>query len=415
MHALFSFSETSRLLKQKLERFMQEHVLPAEPLVSAWDADPATRWTPTPIIETLKAEAREQGLWNLFLPPKSHVESEKLPGLSNLDYAPLAEIMGRVLWASEVFNCNAPDTGNMELLLHAGSEEQKARWLTPLLNGKIRSAFAMTEPEVASSDATNIALRIEARGDEYVLNGKKWWITGAAHPRCEILIVMGMTDPKADRHGQHSMILVPKNSLGVKVARSLKSLGFDDAPSGHVELHFEQVRVPKNHLLHTEGSGFALAQARLGPGRIHHCMRLIGLAQRALDLMVARARTRVAFGKPLGAQGMVQEAIALSRCEIEQARLLTLSAAAALDTLGNRGAKDDIGMIKIVAPRMACQVIDRAMQIFGAAGLQDPFLSHAYVGARCLRLADGPDEVHIASLARGMLRGHEVDTTEGRV
>jgi acyl-CoA dehydrogenase len=416
MRGLFSFSETSRLLKLKLERFMQEHVLPAEPLVSAWDADPATRWTPAPIVETLKAEARQQGLWNLFLPPKSHqAESLDSPGLSNLDYAPLAEIMGRVLWASEVFNCNAPDTGNMELLLHAGSDEQKSRWLTPLLNGKMRSAFAMTEPDVASSDATNISLRIEARGDEYLLTGKKWWITGAAHPRCEILIVMGVTDPKANRYGQHSMILVPKNAPGVKVVRALKSLGFDDAPSGHVELHFEEVRVPKSHLLHTEGSGFALAQARLGPGRIHHCMRLIGLAQRALDLMVARARTRVAFGKPLGAQGMVQEAIALSRCEIEQARLLTLSAAAALDTLGNRGAKDDIGMIKIVAPRMACQVIDRAMQIFGAAGLQHPFLSHAYVGARCLRLADGPDEVHIASLARGMFKGHEAEPTVGAI
>lgn len=383
----------------QLDAFMQRQVYPAETEVAAWQADPATHWQPAPAIERLKQQARQAGLWNLFLPDAVHGA-----GLSNRDYAPMAEQMGRVLWASEVFNCNAPDTGNMELLAHFGSVAQKAQWLEPLLRGEIRSAFAMTEPDVASSDATNIALRIESDGDAYVLNGRKWWITGAGDPRCKILIVMGVTDPDADKHARHSMVLVPMQADGVKIVRALDAFGFDDAPSGHMELAFNDVRVPKSNRIGTEGSGFALAQARLGPGRIHHCMRLIGLAQRALELMVERARTRIAFGKPLAAQGMVQEAIALSRCEIEQARLLTLNAAAKLDTLGNKGAKDDIGMIKIVAPRMACAVIDRTIQLFGAEGLQHPFLAHAWAGARCLRLADGPDETHIAALARGMLK-----------
>lgn len=386
-------------LLQALTAFMRERVLPAEAEVAAWQADPATRWTPCPVIERLKAEARAAGLWNLFLPDAKHGT-----GLTNRAYAPLAEQMGRVLWAPEVFNCNAPDTGNMELLAHFGDDAQKARWLEPLLRGEIRSAFAMTEPEVASSDATNIALRIARDGDDYVLDGRKWWITGAGDPRCRILIVMGVTDPGAERHARHSMVLVPMDTPGVRVTRALQAFGFDDAPGGHMELAFDGVRVPAANRIGAEGAGFALAQARLGPGRIHHCMRLIGLAQRALELMVERAKTRVAFGKPLAAQGMAQEMVALSRCEIEQARLLTLDAAAKLDALGNKGAKDEIGMIKIVAPRMALAVIDRAVQLYGAEGLQDPFLAPAWAGARCLRLADGPDEVHIAALARGMLK-----------
>jgi acyl-CoA dehydrogenase len=399
MTVLFNFSPHALELQQQLADFMTTHVYPAEKAVASWDADNTTRWTPAPIIEQLKQEAKKAGLWNLFLPDKVHGA-----GLSNLDYAPLAEQMGKVLWASEVFNCNAPDTGNMELLAHFASAEQKSQWLTPLLQGDIRSAFAMTEPDVASSDATNISLRIEHDGDGYVLNGRKWWITGAGDPRCKILIVMGLSKPAAEKHARHSMILVPMDTLGLHTVRALEAFGFDDAPSGHVELNFENVRVPKENLIQTEGSGFALAQARLGPGRIHHCMRLIGLAQRALDMMLARAKSRIAFGKPIGALGMAQEAIALSRCEIEQARLLTLNAAAALDHGDNKSAKDEIGMIKIIAPRMAVNVIDRAIQMHGAGGLQDPFLAHAFVGARCLRLADGPDEVHIASLARSMLK-----------
>ena len=399
MNTLSSFSPRALELQNQLADFMKEHVYPAEVDVEAWQADPATRWTPSPRIEDLKDKARQAGLWNLFLPDAVHGS-----GLSNLDYAPLAERMGRVLWASEVFNCNAPDTGNMEVLAHFASDAQKAQWLAPLLHGEIRSAFAMTEPDVASSDATNIALKIESDGSDYVLNGRKWWITGAGDPRCEILIVMGVTNPDADKHNRHSMVLVPMDTPGVQIVRALEAFGFDDAPSGHMELAFSGVRVPKANLIQTEGSGFALAQARLGPGRIHHCMRLIGLAQRALELMIERAKTRIAFGKPLAAQGMAQDMIALSRCEIEQARLLTLNAAAKLDALGNKGAKDEIGMIKIVAPRMDYAVIDRAIQRCGAEGLQHPYLAHALVGARCLRLADGPDETHIAALARSMLK-----------
>lgn len=400
MSPLFPFSDRARALDAQLAAFMAERVLPAEAEVQAWHDDPATRWTVCPRIEVLKSEAKTAGLWNLFLPDAKHGA-----GLSNLDYAPLAERMGRVPWSPEVFNCNAPDTGNMEVLAHFGSNDQKDAWLTPLLAGEIRSAFAMTEPEVASSDATNIAFSIQREGNEYVLNGRKWWITGAGDPRCRILIVMGVSTPDADAHGRHAMVLVPMATPGVRVVRPLQALGHDDAPGGHVELEFTNVRVPASNLIGGEGQGFALAQARLGPGRIHHCMRLIGMAQRALEMMVARAQTRIAFGKPLGAQGMAQEAIALSRCEIEQARLLTLNAAAKLDAVGNKGAKDEIGMIKIVAPRMACAVVDRAIQIHGAGGLADPFLSAAYTGARCLRLADGPDEVHLASLAKGMLKG----------
>ncbi len=408
-------SERSRALAKKLAVFMEEQVLPAEPAFAAWDADPATRWTVSPLLENLKARAREAGLWNLFLGRQALREGVASERLCNLDYAPLAECMGRSLVAPEIFNCSAPDTGNMEVLAQFGSPEQQTRWLQPLLEGRIRSAFAMTEPEVASSDATNIAMRFVRDGDHYVLDGRKWWTTGAGDPRCALLIVMGVTDPEAAPHRRQSMLLVPMNTPGITIERPLRVFGYDDAPHGHVELRFDQVRVPVANRLQGEGSGFAIAQARLGPGRIHHCMRLIGLAQRALEAMVERARSRVAFGQPLGAHGMTQAMIATSRCEIEQARLLTLQAAAALDAAGDAGARDPlardcigrdfIGMIKIVAPRMACAVIDRAIQLHGAGGLsQDHFLAQAYAAARALRLADGPDEVHIAALARSMLK-----------
>ena len=386
---------------RRVAAFVDARVIPAEAEFAAHAADPATRWTVPPRLEALKAEAKAAGLWNLFLPDATHGA-----GLSNLAYAPIAEAMGRSLHAPEVFNCSAPDTGNMEVLLQFATPAQQAPWLPGLLDGTIRSAFAMTEPDVASSDATNIALPIARDGDEYVITGRKWWTTGAADPRCRVLIVMGVTEPDAPTHRRQSMVLVPMDAPGVRVVRPLTVFGYDDAPHGHVELAFDGVRVPVANRLGEPGSGFAIAQARLGPGRIHHCMRLVGLAQRALDAMVERARTREAFGRPLGGHGMAQEAIALSRCEIEQARLLVLQAAAALDAHGIAGAKDLIGMIKIVAPRMACAVIDRAIQLHGGGGLsQDHFLAQAYAGARALRLADGPDEVHIAALARSMLKG----------
>ncbi len=397
---LFPFSDRSRELQAKVAAFVADKVIPAEAEFAAHDGDPATRWLVVPKMESLKSEAKAAGLWNLFLP-----DAKLGAGLSNLDYAPIAELTGRSLHAPEAFNCSAPDTGNMEVLAHFASPGQQAPWLPRLLAGEIRSAFAMTEPDVASSDATNIAMPIVREGDEFVINGRKWWTTGGGHPHCEILIVMGVTDPDAHAHRRQSMVLVPMATPGVRVVRPLTVFGYDDAPHGHVEMAFENVRVPVANLLRERGSGFEIAQARLGPGRIHHCMRLIGLAQRALEMMVARAKSREAFGRPLGGHGMAQEAIALSRCEIEQARLLTLQAAAALDAHGNKGAKDLVGMIKIVAPRMACAVIDRAMQVHGGGGLsQDHFLAQAYAGARSLRLADGPDEVHIASLARSMLK-----------
>ncbi|KFN43430.1 acyl-CoA dehydrogenase family protein [Arenimonas oryziterrae] len=400
MSQLFPMSDRVRELDARLAEFMSAHVYPAEKEFAAWDHDTGKRWTIPPLLESLKEKARAAGLWNLFLPNAEHGH-----GLSNLEYARLAERMGRSLIASEIFNCSAPDTGNMEVLHMFGTAEQKSQWLTPLLAGQIRSAFAMTEPEVASSDATNIGLPIVRDGDDFVLNGRKWWTTGAGDPRCRILIVMGVTSPDAPAHRRQSMVLVPMATPGVRVVRPLQVFGYDDAPHGHVEMAFDNVRVPVVNLIHAEGAGFEIAQARLGPGRIHHCMRSIGLAQRALDMMLERARERVAFGRPIGEHGMAQEAIALSRCEIEQARLLTLQAAATLDAVGNKGAKDLIGMIKIVAPRMACAVLDRAMQVHGAGGLsQDHFLAQAYAGARSLRLADGPDEVHIASLARSMLK-----------
>jgi acyl-CoA dehydrogenase len=401
MSSLFPMSDRARAFDQKLAQFMDEHVLPAEAEFAAWDADATRRWTIPPRLEDLKAKARAAGLWNLFLPDREHGGA----GLSNLDYARLAERMGRSTIAPEVFNCSAPDTGNMEVLLQFGNAVQKARWLAPLLTGEIRSAFAMTEPDVASSDATNISLPIVRDGEHYVLDGRKWWTTGAGDPRCKVLIVMGVTAPEAAPHKRQSMVLVPMDAPGVRVVRPLRVFGYDDAPHGHVEMEFANVRVPVANLIHTEGSGFEIAQARLGPGRIHHCMRLIGLAERAFEAMLARARSRVAFGQPLAQLGMAQEAIALSRCEIDQARLLTLQAASVLDTDGARGARELIGMIKIVAPRMACAVIDRAIQMHGAGGLsQDHFLAAAYAGARSLRLADGPDEVHIAALARALAK-----------
>ena len=417
---LFPQGDRSRELEARLAAFIASHVMPAEAGFGAWAADPATRWTSPPLLEALKARARSEGLWNLFLPGPTAANgghggdathqtgaahASHGAGLGNFDYAPLAERMGRSLIAPEIFNCNAPDSGNMEVLAQFGNPDQQARWLAPLLDGRIRSGFAMTEPEVASSDASNIAMRFVRDGDDYVLDGRKWWTTGGGDPRCELLIVMGVTDPDAVPYRRQSMLLVPMASPGIEVVRPLQVFGYDDAPQGHAELRFEQVHVPVGNLLHAEGSGFEIAQARLGPGRIHHCMRLVGLAQRALEAMTDRARSRVAFGRPLGTHGMAQQMLAISRCEIEQARLLTLQAAAALDASGSKGARDLIGMIKIVAPAMACAVIDRAIQLHGAGGLsQDHFLAQAYAAARSLRLADGPDEVHIASLARSMLK-----------
>ncbi|HET7843185.1 MAG TPA: acyl-CoA dehydrogenase family protein, partial [Xanthomonadales bacterium] len=400
MSDLFPLSPRAVALRDRLRGFLRDAVEPAEPEYFAHVARAGQRWTIPPVIEELKRQARDAGLWNLFLK-----DARLGPGLSNLEYAHLAEDMGRSPLAPEACNCNAPDTGNMEVLLHYGSPAQQQRWLEPLLDGRIRSAFAMTEPDVASSDATNIAATVRRDGDELVVDARKWWTTGAMDPRCAFFIVMAVSDPEAPPHARHAMVIVPRDAAGVEVVRPLTVFGYDDAPSGHAEVRFDGVRVPAGNMILGSGRGFEIAQGRLGPGRIHHCMRLIGLAQRALEAMVARAQSRIAFGKPLAAQGMVQSAIAESRCEIEQARLLVLAAAHALDERGIKGARDAIGMIKIVAPRMACTVVDRAMQVHGAAGLEgDGFLAHAYAGARALRVADGPDEVHLASLAKGMLR-----------
>lgn len=401
----FGYSARTQALREAVAAFMAEHIYPNE--ARYWDELEANtragrRWTPLALIEEIKPKARDAGLWNLFLP-----ESELGAGLLNQEYAPLAEIMGRVPWASEVFNCSAPDTGNMEVLVRYGSAEHKRQWLEPLLAGHIRSGFAMTEPAVASSDATNIEARIERDGDDYVINGRKWWTSGAGDPRCKVLIFMGKTDPTAPKHSQQSMILVPMDAPGVTVLRPLSVMGYDDAPHGHMEVDFVNVRVPAANILLGEGRGFEIAQGRLGPGRIHHCMRLIGLAERSLELMCQRALSRVAFGRTIAQQTVTQERIAEARCMIDQARLLTLKAAWMMDVAGNKAAKAEIAMIKVVAPRMACEVIDWAIQVHGGAGMSQDFpLAYYYTLARTLRFADGPDEVHRNAIAKLELGKH---------
>jgi acyl-CoA dehydrogenase len=398
---IFEPSPKAKDLRARLAAFMDDHVYSREK--TFYDQLVASdRWHVPPIMEELKARARSAGLWNLFLP-----ESEFGAGLTNLDYAPLCEIMGRSPIAPEVFNCAAPDTGNMEVLVRYATPEQKERWLRPLLVGEIRSCFAMTEPDVASSDATNIRASIVRQGDSYVLNGRKWWISGAGDPRCRICIFMGKTDQSAPPHSQQSMILVPMNSPGITIKRMLTVFGYDDAPHGHAEILFENVRVPTTNLLLGEGRGFEIAQGRLGPGRIHHCMRLIGLAERSLEAMCQRVKTRVAFGKPLAEQGTIRSDIAQSRIEIEQARLLTLKAAYLMDAAGNKAARAEIAMIKVVAPNMALRVIDRAIQAHGAAGVSADFgLAAGWAHARAIRLADGPDEVHREAIAKLELQRH---------
>ena len=388
----FELSEKSRSINNRLSDFMNDHLYPNEHRYLE-ELNTGDRWRPLELIEELKTEARSAGLWNLFLSSES--------GMTNLEYAPLAETMGRVIWASEVFNCSAPDTGNMEVLHLYGTPEQQEKWLKPLLNGEIRSCFAMTEPDVASSDATNIKASIIRDGDEYILNGRKWWSTGAGDARCKLAIFMGKTDENAPKHAQQSMILVPMDAEGVTVERMLNVYGFDDAPNGHAQINFENVRVPKENLLLGEGRGFEIAQGRLGPGRVHHCMRLIGMAERSLELMCQRAKSRVAFGKPLAEQGTVRDHIARSRVAIDQARLLVLNAAWKMDTVGNKAARREITMIKVAVPQMALDVIDRSIQLFGGAGVsQDTPLASFWSYARTLRIADGPDEVHLESIAK---------------
>jgi acyl-CoA dehydrogenase len=408
----FEYSDKVKALQARLLQFMDEHIYPNEQRF--FDEVAANRakgnaWIPTQMVEELKPLARKAGLWNLFIP-----NSKRAPqGLTNLEYAPMCEIMGRVPFAAEVFNCSAPDTGNMETFERYASEHLKDQWLEPLLRGEIRSAFLMTEPEVASSDATNIQCRIERDGDHYVINGRKWWSSGAGDPRCAVYIVMGKTDPEAPRHSQQSMIVVPANAPGVKVLRPLTVFGYDDAPHGHMEVVLDQVRVPAGNILLGEGRGFEIAQGRLGPGRIHHCMRSIGIAERALELMCRRLNSRVAFGKPISAQSVWHERIAESRIMIEQARLLTLKAAYMMDTVGNKVARTEIAMIKVVAPNIACQIIDWAIQAHGAGGVSSDFpLAYAYAHQRTLRLADGPDEVHRNSIAKLELARHIASATQ---
>jgi len=397
----FEYSDKVQLLIERVSTFMDEHVYPNEDEMHRQVSEEP--WSTPPLLEALKAKAKDQGLWNLFLPVAYGKYSA---GLTSLEYAPLAEVMGKVMWAPEVFNCAAPDTGNMEVLAKYGNEAQKKKWLEPLMAGEIRSAFAMTEPEVASSDATNIETRIERDGDDYVINGRKFYISGACRKQCEILIVMGKTDPNNEnRYLQQSQILVPKNTPGVKVVRPMKVFGYNDSPEGHAEVVFENVRVPAENIILGEGRGFEIAQGRLGPGRIHHCMRSIGVAQRALDMMCKRVNERVVFGRPMIKQQSVREDIAMSACQIEQARLMTLKAAHTMDTEGNKAAKELIAMIKIIAPQMSLDVIDRAIQCHGALGVsQDTCLAHMYAGQRTLRLADGPDQVHMMQLGRDLAK-----------
>ncbi|MDY7574933.1 acyl-CoA dehydrogenase family protein [Actimicrobium sp. CCI2.3] len=403
----FAYSERCRTLQTKLLAFMNQHIYPNEKAykqeIDRNGSEKGNRWLATELMERLKPLAREQGLWNLFLP-----KSDRAPeGLSNLDYAPLCEIMGRVSWAPEVFNCSAPDTGNMETIERYGVEAHKVEWLEPLLRGEIRSAFAMTEPDVASSDATNIETRIERDGDEYVINGHKWWISGAGDPRCKIFILMGKTDPEAARHSQQSMILVPVATKGVTIVRPLTVFGYDDAPHGHCEIRFDNVRVPVSNILLGEGRGFEIAQGRLGPGRIHHCMRAIGVAERALELMCKRLNERVAFGRKISEQSIWRERIAESRIQIDSARLLTLKAAWMMDIVGNKHAKAEIAMIKVLAPNVAQQVLDWAIQAHGGGGVCDDFpLASMWAGNRTLRIADGPDEVHRNAIAKLELAKH---------
>lgn len=405
----FEFSQRAKDLQKKLTAFMEEHIYPNENRFH--DEIERNRWTPTRVIEELKPKARAAGLWNLFLP-----ESEYGAGLSNLEYAPLCEIMGRSVMAPEVFNCAAPDTGNMEVLERYGTPEQKERWLKPLLAGEIRSCFAMTEPAVASSDATNIESSIRRQGDEYVINGRKWWSSGAGDPRCKIAIFMGKTDVSAPKHKQQSMILVPLDTPGVKIERLLTVFGYDHAPHGHGDVTFMNVRVPASNMLLGEGRGFEIAQGRLGPGRIHHCMRCIGVAERALELMCKRVLSRVAFAKPLAEQGTIRADIAASRMEIEQARLLTLKAAYMMDKVGNKAARTEIAMIKVIAPNVTLRVLDRAIQAHGGAGVcQDTFLAGAWANVRTLRIADGPDEVHVESIARWELKKYGIGSSGHRV
>ncbi|WP_407570109.1 acyl-CoA dehydrogenase family protein [Deinococcus altitudinis] len=402
---MFDASPRLRDLQERLTRFMNEHIYPNEAEFGR-QVNAGNRWEHVQLIEDLKPLAQQEGLWNLFLPPRTDSEGKFGAGLTNLEYATLCEIMGRVWWAPEIFNCNAPDTGNMEVLARYGTQEQQDRWLKPLLAGKIRSSFTMTEPEVASSDATNIQAQIvkETASDgtvEYVINGHKWWTSGAGDPRCKVTIFMGKNDPSAPKHLQQSMILIPMDAPGVTIKRMLTVFGYDDAPHGHAEVTFENVRVPASSMLLGEGRGFEIAQGRLGPGRIHHCMRLIGQAERALELMVEHSENRVAFGKKLSEQGTVREMIAKSRIEIDQARLLTLHAAHMMDTVGNKAARSQIAAIKVVAPNVALAVIDRAIQVFGGAGVsQDTPLANMYAQARTLRLADGPDAVHLETVAK---------------
>jgi len=394
----FEATDKVKDFERRLKAFMDEHIYPNEQRFH--DEIARNRWSPTKVIEELKAKARAAGLWNLFLP-----DSEHGAGLTNLEYAPLCELMGRSDLGPEVFNCSAPDTGNMEVLVRYGTPEQKERWLKPLLEGEIRSCFAMTEPQVASSDATNIEASIVRDGGEYLINGRKWWTSGAGDPRCKIAIFMGKTDPSAPTHKQQSMILVPMDTPGVKVERLLSVFGYDHAPHGHGEVSFTNVRVPVSNILLGEGRGFEIAQGRLGPGRIHHCMRLIGVAERALETMCKRVHSRVAFGKPLAEQGTIRADIAIARVEIDQARLLTLEAAYRMDTVGNKAARNEIAMIKVVAPNVALWVLDRAIQAHGGAGVsQDTFLAAAWAAVRALRFADGPDEVHLEAIAKRELR-----------
>jgi len=402
----FSYSDKVKALQAKLARFMDEHIYPNERRFhEEVEANRAkgNPWVPTKLIEELKPKARAEGLWNLFLP-----RSPRAPeGLSNLEYAPLCEIMGRVHWAPEVFNCSAPDTGNMETLERYGSEEQKKQWLDPLLRGEIRSAFLMTEPDVASSDAANIQCRIERNGGDYVVNGRKWWSSGAGDPRCKLYIVMGKTDPAAAKYAQQSMILVPREAPGVKILRPLSIFGYDDAPHGHMDIQLENVRVPASNILLGEGRGFEIAQGRLGPGRIHHCMRLLGVAERALELMCKRSLARVTFGKPIAERTVTQERIAESRIMVDSARLLVLKAAYMMDTVGNKAARAEIAMIKVLAPNVACRVLDWAIQAHGGAGMAQDFpLAYMYAHSRTLRFADGPDEVHRNAIAKLELSKH---------